>query len=103
MQINIEVFYKLILSFWVCVARHAQGTQNKKFAYIFAISPETRGDEVHFLPADKYESLLKLDSITLSVGSQATQRTQNKKFALSLQHLKENLKDEVYFLPADKH
>ena len=28
-QINIEVFYKLLLSFWVCVARHAQSTQNK--------------------------------------------------------------------------
>ena len=30
MQINIEVFCKLILSFWVCIARHAQSTQNKK-------------------------------------------------------------------------
>ena len=32
MQIIIEVFYKLISSFWVCVTRHAQSTQNKKFA-----------------------------------------------------------------------
>ena len=31
MQINIEVFYKLILSLWVCIVRHAQSTQNKKF------------------------------------------------------------------------
>ena len=30
MQVNIEVFCKLILSFWVCIARHAQSTQNKK-------------------------------------------------------------------------
>ena len=29
MQINIEVFYKLILSLWVCIVRHAQSTQNK--------------------------------------------------------------------------
>ena len=30
-QINIEVFYKLILTFLVCVARHAQSTQNNMF------------------------------------------------------------------------
>ena len=29
MQINIEVFYKLILSFWMCITRHFQSTQNK--------------------------------------------------------------------------
>ena len=28
-QINIDVFYKLILLFWVSVAKHAQSTQNK--------------------------------------------------------------------------
>ena len=43
MQINIEVFYKLILSFWVCVARHAQSTENKKFAYLSNISRKTWG------------------------------------------------------------
>ena len=29
---NIELFYKLILSFWVCLTRHAQSTQNEKIA-----------------------------------------------------------------------
>ena len=38
MQINIEVFYNLILSFWVCATRHAQSTQNKKFTYPCNIS-----------------------------------------------------------------
>ena len=33
LQISMEVFYKLILSFWLCVTRHAQSTQNKKFTY----------------------------------------------------------------------
>ena len=33
MQINIEVFYKLIVSSWVCESRHAQITQNK-IAYL---------------------------------------------------------------------
>ena len=69
MQINIEVFYKLILSFWVCVTRHTQITQNQNL-HIFAISPEKHGDEVDFLPADKHESFLQVDSITFGVLSQ---------------------------------
>ena len=39
---NTEVFYRLILSFWVCIARHAQSTQNK-FAYLCNISRKTWG------------------------------------------------------------
>ena len=31
LQINMEVFYKLIVSLWVFVGRHAQSTQNNKF------------------------------------------------------------------------
>ena len=31
LQINTTIFYKLIVSFWVCIARHAQSTQNNKF------------------------------------------------------------------------
>ena len=54
MQINIEVFCKLIISFWVCATRHDQSTQHK-FAYLL-ISPEKErgeGGEVVFLPANK--------------------------------------------------
>ena len=46
----------------MCVSRHAQNTQNKKFAY-YAIFPEKHGAEVVLLPADKYESFLQGDSI----------------------------------------
>ena len=38
MQTNIKVFYKLILSFWVCATKNAPSTQNKKFAYVCNIS-----------------------------------------------------------------
>ena len=41
MQIKIEVFYKLILSFWVCRARHFQFIQNKAFPYLCNISRRT--------------------------------------------------------------
>ena len=41
-QINMEVFYKLVLSFWLCVTRHVQNTQNN----IFAISLQYRRKDV---------------------------------------------------------
>ena len=43
MQINTEVLYKLILSFWAWVTRHAESTQNKKFTYL-CNSPQRRGE-----------------------------------------------------------
>ena len=48
MQINIKVFYKLILlSFWVSVTWHAQSMQNK-FAYLWNISMKAWGMELIF-------------------------------------------------------
>ena len=35
LQINTNIFYKLIVSLWVCVARHAQSTQNNKCTISF--------------------------------------------------------------------
>ena len=59
MQINIEVFYKLAQSFLVCIARHIQSTQNKKFLYPLEYLQKSMGDEVDFLTADKREGFLQ--------------------------------------------
>ena len=101
MQINIKVFYKLILPFWVCVARHAQSTKNK-FVYL-AISPEKHGDEVDFLSADKHESSPQIDTMILMGMVKHSQSSQNSKFAMFLQYLKEEVRDELDFLHANKH
>ena len=53
MGINIKVFYKFILSFWVCVARYAQSIQNNKFAISLQYLKENVKGEAEFLPADK--------------------------------------------------
>ena len=66
MQINNEVLYELILSFWVCIARHAQIPKIRSLQYL----QKNMGDEVDFLPADKHESLIHCGSITLGVHSQ---------------------------------
>ena len=100
MHINIKVFYKLKLSFWVCVAGYAQNTQNKKFAYLCNISRKNIGDEVDFGRQIKVKVFYKLIvSIWVCVARHA-QSTRNSKFAI---YIKQNAKDEVDFLPADKH
>ena len=66
MQINNEVFYKLILSFWVNVTRHVTPKVCISLLYLH----KSMG-EVDFLPADKHKSFLQDDNITLGVLSQA--------------------------------
>ena len=101
MQINIEVFYKLILSFWLYITRHAQGTQNNKLAYLCIISRNWLYEIAvwNWFFADKHKYFLQVDS-TLWVWvyiAWHVQTTENIKFTISLQYFKENLKDEVEF------
>ena len=68
MQRKTEVFYKLILSFLgVCKVRHAQSTQNKKFAISLLNLKENVKDGVDLLPADKHQRLFQVDTIILGV------------------------------------
>ena len=85
----------------MCVSRPAQSTQNK-FVYL-AISPEKHGDEVDFLPADKHESSLQIDTMILIGMVRHSQCFQNSTFAMFLQYLKEEVRDELDFLQTDKH
>ena len=48
MKINIKVFYKLIPSFFVAIARHAQSTQNNKFTISLQCLKEEGRVEVDF-------------------------------------------------------
>ena len=101
MQINIQVFCKMILSFWVSVTRHAQITQNK-FAYLCNISIKAWGMKLIFClqinPKVFYKMIV---SFWVCVARQV-QSTKNNQFTRSLQYLKEYMKDEVDFLPTDK-
>ena len=65
MPITIEVFYELILSFWMFVARHAYSTQNNKFAISLQYHKENVKDKVEFLPTVKQESFLQVDTVKL--------------------------------------
>ena len=79
-QINVKGFFKVIQSFKVCVARHAQITQNNEFAILQYFKKEVY-DEVDFLYADKHEkSFLQINAMIFK-----------------------EVRDEVDFLHADKH
>ena len=89
------------------MTRHVQITQNNKFAislqYLKKEFSDLSKNLVDFLHADKYESLLQIDSMILMGMIKHSQSSQNSKFAMSLQYLKKEVKDEVDFLHADKH
>ena len=51
--------------------------------------------EVDFLHADKYESLLQIDSMILMGMFKDYQSFQNCKFAMSLEYFRKEVKDEV--------
>ena len=55
----------------MCVARHAQSTQSNKFEITLQYLNQNVKDEVEFLSADKHESFLQGDNITLGVRNQA--------------------------------
>ena len=75
MQININVFYKLIVSFWICVARHAQITQNKKLASLQYLQKNV-GDEVIFCQQTDTNVLYKLVVLLCVCVAQSTQNKQ---------------------------
>ena len=49
----------------MCVARHTQITQNKKFAISLQCLMKEVSNEVDFLHADKQETLLQIDNMVL--------------------------------------
>ena len=60
--------YKFVVSLWLCVARHAK---NDKFIISWQYLKENVKVEVDFLPVDKRQRFLQIDSIILGVCGQA--------------------------------
>ena len=86
------------------MARHAQVTQNNKFAISLQYLQKEVSDEVHFLHADKHNnSSLQIYAMILLEMVKHSQSSQNRKFAMSLQYLKKEVKHEVDFLHAEKY
>ena len=97
-EINMEVFYMLMLSFWVCVTRHSQSTQNNQFAISLQYLKKDVSDELDILHADKHKGLLQIDTMTLMEICRHYQKSQNNEFSMHLQYFKKEFRDEVDFL-----
>ena len=80
-HVNMEVFYKLILSFWACVTKQAQNTQNNKFAISLQYLKKDVSDEVDFLHAGKHKGLLQIDTMISMEIVKHSQNSQNSKFS----------------------
>ena len=87
----------------MCAARHAEITQNNKFAISSQYLKKKVNDGVDFLHPYKHESFLQIDTLTLMEMVKHSQISQNSKFAMSLQYLRKEVRDEVDFLYIDKH
>ena len=88
MQINIKVFYKLILSFWVFVSRDVQSTQNKKLAYLAYL----------YRLQINAKAFYKVIVLVLGVCvARHAQNTQNNKFLISFQYPKKNGRMKLLF------
>ena len=97
LQINTKGFFKLLLSFQVCVARHVPITRNNKFVISLQYPKNELSDKVDFLHTDKHESLLQIDNMILMEMVKHSQSFQNSKFAMSLKYLKKRLKMKLIF------
>ena len=95
MQINIKIFYQLILSF-VC-GYPGMPKVPKISLYIFAVFLGTNGDAVDFFPQINTKLFYNLIVKLWLCIPRYVQITQNSKFVISLQYRKENVQDKVDF------
>ena len=94
-----KVFYKLMLSFLMGMARHSQSSQSDKCAVFLQYHNKKLRYEVDLQHDDKHEVLLKIDSIIFDGFCQACPEYPGK-FVLSLLHLKKEVRNEVKDLTA---
>ena len=57
--------------FLLVIARHALSTQNNKFVISLQYLKKQERDEVDFIHADKYQTILQVDAINLVGHGQA--------------------------------
>ena len=57
--------------FLLVIARHALSTQNNKFVISLQYLKKQERDEVDFIHADKYQTILQVDAINLGGHGQA--------------------------------
>ena len=94
---NNKIFCKVILSFWVCAARHAQTTKNWKFAYLCNISRKTWEMKLFFCLQINSKVFCKVLVSFWVFVSRLAQSTKNNKFAIIFAISQEKWKEWSWF------
>ena len=102
MQKSTKDFFKLVLSFSVCVAKHAQTIQNNKFVISLQYLKKWVIKLIFCMQISMKVSY-KLILWFLMEMAKHSQSSQNCNFAMFLQYFKKEVRDEVDFLHAYKH
>ena len=79
-KISIKVSYRLIELYLVNVSRHAESTQNSKFADLSNILRKKLELNLIFLHVDKHQVLLQIDAINFCGDDQSCPNYQKKQF-----------------------
>ena len=87
----------------MCVARHAQITQNKMVDISLQYLKREVNGENDFQHAGKHGKLLQIDTMTLMEMVKHFQSPQNSQITMSVHYLKKGDRDEVAFLHTDKY
>ena len=72
MKISIRVFYKSVVSLLLVIAKNAQNTQKSKLVISLQYLKKEGRDEVDFLYADKYQTIILVDTINFNGHDQAS-------------------------------
>ena len=81
----------------MCLARHAQITQNNKFAISLQYFKKEVSDEIDFLHPDKHKSLLQINTMVLTEMVKYSQSSQNSKLAMYYNISKKKLEMKLLF------
>ena len=100
LQINVKSFLKLLLSFLVCVPRHAKLPKTTSLLFLCNILGKNWVMKLIFCMQITMRTCYKLIVWFRWVWSSISRVP---KIAISLQYLEKEVKDEVDFLHADKH
>lgn len=64
-KLNIEVSHKLVVSFLMVIARHAQSTLNGKFVISLQYLKIEGRDEIDILHTNNHQTILQVDNTNL--------------------------------------
>ena len=103
MNLNIKVFYKLVVSFLLVMLRYAQDAQNGKSVIFLQYLKKEGKDKTDFFMQINIKLSYIFMPLTLVGVARPTQLTQDNRFAKPLRCYKNKVRDKVVFFCNEHH